>query len=150
MLYQTLLAASTQTLKSELAEVRREMGQMIGSVRQSQVQTEMQQAVQGVDPTVAKEAQKLYVEWQKAGLQGWKPADAVIYAKGQLALANEAVARRQQPNGQGEQQYGASAPNPVVQTRLPPPKSDAEVNKMSLAQQEAYWAGRVGDSPIQY
>lgn len=141
------------SLKAELASVKGELQQMIGGVRANQQQTEMQQALVGADPVVAKEAIRLRAEWDKAGLTGWTAKDARIYAEGQLAVQRANQQRANQPNGSGNEaitQANGIAPLSTSQTRLPPPKSDAEIAKMSLTQQEAYWAGRVGDSELQY
>lgn len=149
--YMAKLVAETMAQNNQVLEQR--ISQLVGGIRQSQQQTEFQQATAGVDPAVAKEAAKFMQAWARAGNTGWTAQDAVIYAEGALARTNRVNQNRMRPNGESNDavtQGGANTPNPVANRNLPPPKSDAELKVMSLSQQEAYWAGRAGDSELTY
>lgn len=142
-----------QSMKTELESLKREMTGALGNVRANQQNTELQQALVGVPPEVAKVAKQLYADWQRNGNTGWAPIDAVVYARGAVAQQQEANIRRTQPNGSGNDAItpgGAMAPAPQSNRNLPPAKTDEELRRMSPAQQEAYWGSRVGDSDIVY
>ena len=141
--FKTMLDANNRSLEQKL-------GQVVGTVRQSQEQLEFQQAATGADPKVVQAAQQLMATWRNKGFTGWIPADAIIYAEGQVA--RQGKQRTQRPNGDSNdaiQQGGAPLP-PIQQSKLPPSKSDEEVNAMSLAEQEKYWGSRVGNSDLIY
>lgn len=144
-------AQFTQMLNQQAAMFKQELGQALGGVRQSQEMTEFQQATNGVDPKVAADAKKLLGDWKNAGLTGWTPQDAVIYAEGQAARRARSQQVIGRPNGSGDMTPGGSLP-PATDSRtsLPAAKSDEELRRMSPQQQEAYWAARVGDSELVY
>lgn len=141
-----------QQMAAQLTQFKQEISQMVGGVRQSQEQIEFQQVASQYSPVVQQEAAKLLASWKKSGLQGWRPEDAFIYAEGQLARQARLTQAKTRPNGTADDMTvasGGSTPPPTTRA-LPPPKSDAELAQMTLAQREAYWASRVGNSELTY
>ncbi len=141
----------TQTMSQQMAAMEQKIASMVGGVRQSQEMMEFQAASQGVDPTVAAEAQKLMQTWKRNGFTGWKPEDAIVYATGLVATKQRAAQNRNRPNGDGNDALSVGGGSmPSTSNSLPPPKSDEEMRGMSIQQQEAYWASRVGNSELKY
>lgn len=147
-----LSKSMSQVMANQLDNFKREITSALGGVRQSQEQMEVQQVASKYSPEVQKEAQSLLASWRKMGLTGWKPEDAFIYAEGQASVRARSNANRTKPNGDGSDsmvQGGGGLPPPPTRN-LPPAKSDDELKKMTPGQQEAYWAGRVGNTELTY
>ncbi len=140
-----------QLLQQQSAMFEQKMVQALGGVRQNQEQLQMQALASGTDPKVTARAQKLFGAWKANGATGFTMEDAFVYAEGQLAKEARSTQRQNAPNGNGyEATTQGGAMPPATNRNLPPAKSDAELNAMSPAQQEAYWASRVGNSEIVY
>lgn len=121
----------------------------VGQLRQTQAELQLQAALNNQPPAVAKRAAELMKSWQVGGFTGWSPQDAIIYARGELGAGAAPPPPRANPNGD-VMQFGAAPPAIARHAALPPPMPDETLRRMTLKQQEDYWAKRVGDSPLEY
>lgn len=129
----------------------RQLEQMLARVEGALMQSEFQRAAQGVDPEIAREAEKLQANWRKQGFTGWTPQDALVYAAGAQALKQspqqQANAQRAQFNAlQGGIQQGQGAlPShaPTQKRNLP-----TNIDELPLHAQLALYEKELGDEPI--
>lgn len=145
---QGMTQAFQKTLEEQNKKTHELIQQAVGGVRMTQEQMELQQAVQGQPKEVGELANRLYHQWRQAGNTGWTPQDAVVYARGKLGVAGQTAPGRQ--TIEHVTPGGAPPPSPNSGQGLPPPLPDEVIRKMSLKQQEDYWAKRVGDTPLEY
>ena len=149
--YHAIMQGIGQQMSFQFGQLKQEMNQMVGGVRQSQEQMEFQREAQGSDPAVVKLALQLQNDWRKKGLNGWTPNDALTHAEGILARQNRQQNRQTRPNGMAEDsvsQGGALPPAINSNRNIPSPKSDEEVRRMSIGQRDEYYLSRVGDSEL--
>lgn len=117
----------------------------VGGVRMSQEQMELNQAMSSQPKEVQELAGRLLQSWRQQGYTGWKPQDAITFARGQLGVANTPPPRR--THNDDMVPGGSPPPDPRGQT-LPPPLPDEQLKRMTLKQQEEYWFKRAGDTPL--
>lgn len=153
--FQSAMEFQRQATEKALAQVAAQSGQ-----QSSHLQLQMRLASE--PPAVQDMAQKLMADWQRSGKSGWAPEDAISFSRYNLGLPNTRVRTTQVQAGGGAAEEhiipsgGAPTPNPRGQT-LAAPLSDAILNRMTPAAQEAYWAKRIAaqsngktDVPIEF
>lgn len=139
----------TQGFQTQLEAANKRTEQLVAQstqgVQAQVAMTEMQLALANQPPQVAQLAQQLYQQWQANGYTGWKPSDAITFARGQLGVGGGQPppgAQRPDPS-HAFTPGGAPPPNPRQGTQLPPELPPEQLAKMSLAQEEAYWRKRL-------
>ena len=112
-------------------------------------QMEIEQASNGLDPAIKQRAHQLYADWQRRGLQGFRPADAVRYAAGELALdptrrqqGRDALGRFNKDTGMPL--GGAAQPPPVAPAQPPvPPWAESSNDQYDPPRAAAFWRERL-------
>lgn len=134
--FQQAMAAQQQSFQQALAQTQ-------GATQQQMANFQLQNMLAQETPEVQRMASQLLADWQRRGLQGFEAKDAIIYARGALGVG-KAPAQRGVPASAEDHTIpgGALPPNPV-RTNVPAALPDAVLNKMSLAQREAYLAKRL-------
>lgn len=133
-----VLAPELQRLESMNAQLLARLGQQ-----------EFQAATTGEDPRVVARAKELEGQWRAARLTGWKPTDAITYARGEVAGADQLAQRQAQAS---RQQFQSS--NPVLQGGNAQPvvaqmdTVPADLGQWSIDKQVAFWEKRSGDRPF--
>lgn len=142
----SLFQQQTQVFQQMLAQQQQQTEALIqqtaGQQRMTVAQLELQTALNGQPVEVQQLAQKLYMDWQRSGNTGWAPKDAVIYARGQLGITGQPV-RQTHANVETVTPGGSVQPPTTQGQALPPPLPPEALQKMSLAQEEAYWRKRL-------
>ncbi len=132
-----------------LSPLQKQIAQMSAQLAASGVASEVQSAARpNTPPEVVAHASQLAAAWRRQGILG-TPQDALTYAMGQYVLGKgeeeEVVAtqRRDFNKGAGTVQTGQGG----TMSRKTGPKqlSDAEVERLSPADQANYYGSRVGN-----
>jgi hypothetical protein len=115
------------------------------NLQMSQGEMEFQRAAQGVDPAIGAEARKLLDTWQRAGLTGWTPNDAVVYAAGQAALKRQGRDAQGRFNQQLDPALNGGAPAAALSKPSPqevPAYADSASDQYNWLKAREYWFKR--------
>lgn len=102
------------------------------------------------DPRVAQRALQLEAQWAQRGLPGWTAEDAVRYAAGEIALADQeaggqAALERDRFNRGGSPVLAGHANPPAPRNQNTRP---ANLESKSLEEQIAFYEKSIGDEPF--
>lgn len=112
-------------------------------------QMEIERAGSGLDPAIVQRAHELWVTWQKRGLQGYEPGDAVKFAAGEFAVdprrrtqARDDLGRFNKGTGG---MLGTGAQPPIAPPSEPPvpPYADRESEQYDPPRAAAFWKDRL-------
>jgi hypothetical protein len=133
-----------QRIRAVLAPELQRLEKLTAQLAQRSGATELQIQLQHEDPKVAQRATQLMSDWQRAGLNGWQPKDAIVYARGEIysnpaALRAAAAEAERQRFNAGNPVVAGSNGMPVLQQTEAIP---ADIGKWALDKQAEFWEKR--------